>query len=293
MVGPPTLTIITPSYAPDLELCRDLRASLVRHAAPTTAHRIIVPRRDLHRFAPLAELGATVVDVDSVMPSQLRKAPRMNMWVNVESPFPPIRGWIAQQLVKLAAAASAETDIALLVDSDVEFIRAVDGLTFAPCGRLPLYRLADAVSDALPRHRLWHDTARRLLGLAPTTASRLPDYICWPCAWDPAIVRAMLRRIEYATGRSWATSIGRELHFSEMILYGVYVEEMLGTALSGTVDGMRCRVHPDEIPLDGDGLDQFLSEVAETDVAVMVSAKSGTGLEQRRAAMRRLTARLG
>ena len=293
MASAQTLTVVTPSYAHDYELCRDLHASLARFAPAATKRSIIVPRRDLHRFAPLAAAGATIVDVAAVMPPQLRKAPGINAWVNIESPFPPVRGWIAQQLVKLAAAASVDSDIALIVDSDVEFIRPFDGETFAPGGRLPLYRLPDAITDSLPRHVIWHEVARRLLGLSPQTPSRLPDYICWPCAWDPAIVRAMLRRVEDATGRAWATAIGHELHFSEMILYGVYVEEVLGSTLTGVTADMRCRSHPDEIALDRNGLDRFLDEVAETDVAVMVSAKSGTALVVRRDAMRRFAGHLG
>jgi hypothetical protein len=287
-----TISIITPSYAPDFELCRDLRSSIVRFAPNATTHSMIVPHRDLRRFAALAGTGATIVDASDVIPAQFRKAPGMNAWVNIDAPFPPVRGWIAQQIVKLAAAASVHADLALIVDSDVEFIRPFGWETFAPTGRLPLYRLPDAVTDALPRHMIWHEAARRLLGLPTQTSTALPDYICWPCAWDPAIVRAMLRRVEDATGRAWATAIGRELHFSEMILYGVYVEEVLGTELTGVTAAMPCRNHPDEIPLDRNGLDRFLDEVAETDVAVMVSAKSGTALVVRRAALRHFAEQL-
>lgn len=281
----PSLTMITPSYARDLELCRDLRASVERFA-PTVEHRIIVPRSDVVEFATMAGGAARIVDVQDVMPRGLRKLPGVNMWLNLRSPLPPVRGWIAQQIVKLAAVASVETDFALVVDSDVEFVRAIDGATFAPGGRLPLYRLPGAVTPALPRHLTWHAVARRLLGLPPTDATVLPDYICWPCAWDPAIVRDMLRRVESCTGRDWADAVGRELHFSEMILYGVYVDEVLGTEASGVTTDMRCPSHPDEVPLDRPGLDRFLGRVSATDVAVMVSAKSGTALEVRRAALR-------
>ena len=279
----PSMTIITPSYAPDLELCRDLRASLER-CAPGIGHRIIVPRTDLADFASLAGGSATVDAVDEVMPAGFRKIPLLNVWVNLRAPFPPVRGWIAQQIVKLAAVAGARTDIVLVVDSDVEFLRPFDAATFAPGGRLPLYRLPGAVTPALPRHMIWHNVSRRLLGLPPTQAAALPDYVCWPCAWEPAIVRDMLRRVEVATGRPWAAAIGRELHFSEMILYGVYVDEVLGADPGDATSDMRCPSHPDEIPLDRSGLDRFLGSVTQTDVAVMVSAKSGTALEVRREA---------
>ncbi|MDQ0894278.1 DUF6492 family protein [Agromyces ramosus] len=279
-----SMTIITPSYAPDLELCRDLRASL-QQCAPGVGHRIIVPHADLAAFAVLARGNATVEDVNSVMPAGFRKVPFLNAWVSLRSPLPPVRGWIAQQIVKLAAVARARTDIALVVDSDVAFLRPFDAATFAPHGRLPLYRIPGAVTPALPRHMIWHRVARQLLGLPPTSSTALPDYICWPCAWSPAVVRAMLERVQGVTGRHWAAAIGRELHFSEMILYGVYVDEVLGADPRDATRDMRCPSHPDEIPLDRSGFDEFLRGVRETDVAVMVSAKSGTALEVRRAAL--------
>lgn len=279
-----TLTIITPSYGPDLELCRDLRASISRYA-PQFEHRIIVPRSDMSEFASLERGPAAVHAVQEVMPAGFWKIPLLNAWLNVRAPIPPVRGWIAQQIVKLAAVAATDTDIALIVDSDVEFIRPFDATTFAPGGRLRPYRLPGAVTPALPRHLIWHRVARRLLGLPPTSAEVLPDYICWPCAWEPVIVRNMLRRVESTSGRPWAAVIGRELHFSEMILYGVYVDEVLGADPGDTTSDMRCRSHPDEIPLDRVGLDRFLERVQETDVAVMVSTKSGTALEVRRAAI--------
>jgi uncharacterized protein DUF6492 len=288
----PSMTVITPSYAPDLELCRDLRASLDR-CAPGVEHRIIVPRPDLPDFASLARGCATVEDVREVMPGGFAKLPFPNAWLNVRAPWPPVRGWIAQQIVKLAAVAATTTDIALVVDSDVVFVRPFDASTFAPGGRLPLYRLPGAVTPALPRHLTWHRVARRLLGLPPTDAVVLPDYICWPCAWDPAIVRRMLQRVEAATGRPWPTAIGRELHFSEMILYGVYVDEVLAADSAWATTDMHCPSHPDEIPLDRAGLDRFLRGVRETDVAVMVSAKSGTALDVRRAAVCELVAVIG
>lgn len=279
-----SMTIITPSYARDLELCRDLHASVERFA-PGVEHHIIVPRGDLADFAPLAGPHTVVSDVHEVMPEGFLRIPFANAWVNVRAPIPPVRGWIAQQLVKLAAVAAVESDLALVVDSDVEFVRPVTASTFAPGGRLPLYRLPHAVTPALPRHMTWHTVARRLLGLPPTDARSLPDYICWPCAWSPAIVRGMLQRVERATGRPWATAIARELHFSEMILYGVHVDEVLGVDPTATTTDMRCPSHPDEIPLDRAGLDRFLGRVRSTDVAVMVSAKSGTDLRVRREAL--------
>jgi hypothetical protein len=80
--------------------------------------------------------------------------------------------------------------------------------------------------------------------------------------------------------------VGAQLHFSEMILYGVYVDSRPDAGAGRTVvSDMRCHRHYDEVPLDDAGLRRFLSEIRPVDHSVMISAKSGTALAERRAAL--------
>lgn len=278
-----SLALITPSYAPDLELCLDLAKSVSRFTAADVSHYVLVADRDRAEFNKVAGGRTQVQDIRAYLPSTLLKIPFANCWLNLRHPFPPVRGWVTQQIVKLAAAAAMETDVVLLVDSDVMLIREVTAESFAPTGKLELFELPDGVDQTLPRHHLWHAAARRLLGLAAVQKPVLPDYICWPCAWSPDTVRAMLGRIEQVTGRPWATAIGAELHFSEMILYGVFVREVLGAVTTPPITtAMRCLNHSDESPLDEQALRQLLQNSTPEDLAIMVSAKSGTPLAVRR-----------
>ncbi|GAA2723948.1 DUF6492 family protein [Cellulomonas aerilata] len=281
-----TMSVLTPSYRPDHELCVDLNRSVMRFAPDDVGHTVVVPAADRRLFGGLANARTTVRDVRDVMPRQLRAVPGLNTWVNVRAPFPPVRGWIAQQVVKLAAVADAGEDLVLIADSDLAFVRPFTAATFTADGAVPLYRRSGAVTPHLPRHMRWHAVARRLLGLPPSTDEVRADYVCWPCVWEPAVVRRMLERIERVTGTPWATAVGRELHFSEMMLYGVYVDEIESRSrpVPHTTD-MRCPSYSDEIPLDDEGLAAFLSGVREEDVAVMVSARSGTSLRSRRQAL--------
>jgi hypothetical protein len=277
------MLVLTPSYRPDHELCVDLNRSVLRFAPPDVRHVVVVPSADRELFGPLASGRTAVLDVRDVLPRQLHKVPRLNMWVDPRRPLPPVRGWVAQQVVKLAAVAGAAEDVVLVADSDLTFVRPFTAATFAPAGVVPLYRRDGAVSAHMPRHMLWDDTARRLLGLPPSRAAQRPDYICWPCAWSPAVVRRMLARVEQVTGLPWASAVGRELHVSEMVLYGVYVDavESRDRDVPRTTD-MLCPSHSDERPLDRGGLAAFLAGVREQDVAVMVSARSGTSAALRR-----------
>lgn len=285
------MAIITPSYTPDKELCADLIASVQRFSQADVEHHIIVPSEDLHEFASLRGPRTHILNARSFLPRGMMRIPMVNGWINLRSPWPPIRGWIAQQLVKLSAAASMSAEVVLLTDSDIVFTRPFAGSTFTRDGKPEFFRLEDGVDHDLPRHMLWHAAARRLLGLAPNSATQLPDYISWPCVWSPAVVRDMLSHISKNTGLPWETAIGRELHFSEMILYGVYVDEILKK--DGPVSAtstMRCINHSAELPLDVEALVGLLKTATPMDVAIMVSAKSGTPLDVRRSVLAGYTA---
>jgi hypothetical protein len=289
--GTPSLAIITPSYRPDFELCRDLNTSILRFTSTEVEQYIIVPASDRGLFNTISGSRTHIQDVREYIPDSIFKLPRTNMWINARRPFPPIRGWIAQQIVKLGAAASMTTDVVVLVDSDILFIRSMSADSYMRDGRLALFEMPDGVDASLPRHRQWHATARRLLGLPALDLPRYPDYICWPCAWSPDVVRSMLDHIQSVTGTHWATAIGRQLHFSEMILYGVYVREIMQPAMLPSTSKMHCLNHSEEVALDEDALRLLLSTAGPLDYAVMVSAKSGTPLEIRRAVLNSYTAR--
>jgi len=279
-----TLSMITPSYRPDLELCGELVQSVKKHGPALLEHTLIVPTIDMEAFADLGDARAA----SDYLPRSFVPAPR-NVWINLRRPVPPVRGWILQQVVKLEAAARSSASVVLLVDSDIVFIRPFSIDTYYRNGQARFYRTANAIHAGMRRHILWHQVARKLLGLRPTDSLPLHDYICWPMAWDPEIVRAMLRRVEQATGMRWQSAVASQMHFSEGILYGVYVDEVMGGA-PYSEDRMLCTDYSDETPLDERAIEALQSQTSSQDIAVMISAKSGTALAARRRAVARIEA---
>ncbi|WP_257513182.1 DUF6492 family protein [Microbacterium sp. zg.Y909] len=287
-----TFEIVTPSYARDFELCRELVRSRLAYGPAGVTHTIVVPPSDLHRFAALGDSGATIVSTRSMLPRNFVGLPGLNMWLNLRHPFPPVRGWIAQQIIKLASVARSDADAVLVVDSDIEFVRPFSLQSFLVEDRAPLYRLPGAVTPSMARHILWDDVAHRMLGLAGRADARRPDYISWPSLWEPSVVRALLERVAAVAGVDWMTAISREVHFSEMVLYGVFRERVRareeGLVL---VEDMHCLSVSDETTLGEDELSALLGRLHPTDIAVMVSAKSGTEMAARRAAIDRIAPR--
>jgi hypothetical protein len=278
------MAVITKSFAPDFELCADLHRSVLDCTPESVQHHIIVPRQDLELFRRLAGSRTHVRCEVDFLPSSFLALPFGNFTVNLRQPFPPVRGWILQQVVKLAAVAASEEDVVLVVDSDVEFVRPFTAETFVRDGVVRLYRKSNAIAEQLPRHMTWQRIARALLGLPPADPP-YTDYISAMMACDPGIVRQMLARVAAITGRPWTAAIAGQLHFSEWTLYGVFVEEGIGApANSYASDDPLCLAYWDEGPLNKESAIDFLRGTRPTDVAAMISAKSRTPLAVRRAA---------
>ncbi len=277
------MVVLTPSFGPDFELCAELNRSVLAFSPDDVRHRIIVPERDVPVFRQLANDRTEIRTESEFLPRTFLRAPWVNVTINLRRPFPPVRGWILQQVLKLAAAADVDADVVLLVDSDIEFVRPFSADTFVRDRIVRFYRLPDGVDDDLPRHVLWHKGARNLLGL-PAAQPPMPDYVSSLLAWDPAIVRQLLSRVETTTGRRWVDAVASQLHFSEWTLYGVFVDNVLrGKATDFSAATPLCHALWDTVPLDADTVDAFVAGRADDDVAVMISAKTHTPLSIRRA----------
>ena len=76
----------------------------------------LVPRRDLELFARLAGPRTHIRCEADFLPSSFVPVPFSKFTVNIRRPFPPVRGWILQQVLKLAATAAFHDDAVVLVD---------------------------------------------------------------------------------------------------------------------------------------------------------------------------------
>ena len=278
--------VLTPSYAPDFELCRELNRSVMQWTAPDVHHHLVVPQWDRKLFAALRGPRTRVWTVDELVPRRMLPLSIFNVWLDPRRPYPPIRGWVMQQIVKFAAAAELGADLLVLADSDVVLVRPVTIETFRKGDRVRFYRSEGAVDWRLPRHLLWHEVARRLLGLPPAGPPPFPDYISSFNVWDRRIVLALRERLEAVTGRPWLDVIASNLHISEFILYGVFVDAVLGASAPVIPEGsMLCHSYWGPEPMAGGTVSAFVRALQPDDVAVMISARSDTKPGVRREAL--------
>ncbi|WP_460772543.1 DUF6492 family protein [Microbacterium sp. GXF7504] len=296
--APTQARILTCSYEGDLEACRILCESIDRFVSDDIDHWVIVPRRDLDRFAPLATERRRIVPTDECFPPGFHQVPmptarvrrilhlpRRNVYVTPYSA--PVRGWIAQQILKIAVAAASEVDVVMHIDSDLAFIRPLGIDDVQRDGLVRLYRHPDRID--LDGHRSWHDAADRLLGVTTRSPER-GEYIDQPIMWRASVVRAMTKRITQVAGRPWWVALARTQQFSEYTLYGVFVEEVMGTDAAGhRPDSGSMILARWEDPFTGpEDEARFVAELRPEHALCLIQSTIPTEVEQRRRIFRQV-----
>lgn len=294
------LAIVTPTYSIDYAVFTRLRRSVERFAPPGTIHYLIVPEEDVSLFAPFGGPSCVVWSARELLTASIRLTPWLSrlsdrlprvpssarvVAIEPRHPLPPIRGWILQQVLKLAAADRLAAATVLVADSDVELIRPVRADVFQHDGRTVLYRRDNAVTTALPDHVRWHKAARALLGL-PMIEPPYHDYISGFIAVDAEVVKLLRAHLERRHGVSWQRVLARQLHFSEWTLYGVFADEVLGWRDRPELHRGRslCHEYWGTVPMHDKEIHDFTGECRPEDVAMMISAKSRTAMPVRQAA---------
>jgi hypothetical protein len=296
-------SILTLSYNRDFGCCRMLCDSIDRFAPKNVAHRLFVPTPDQPLFAPLADARRGIGSQDrDLLPRWLWKLPtpnprlrdflrlpRRNIYL---SPYGrPVRGWIAQQMMKIAACAQSPTEIIMHIDSDGVLIRPLTTDMLArPDGTVRFYR--NPHKEVHATHTLWRETACRLLGLSPDSIDA-GDYIGLCVVWRRSIVRRMIARIEEVGGADWRKILARTPDFSEYTLYGMFVES-LGVEAAGHFVADESQVHGiwtvDEEPTCPAEETAFVEALQRRHIACLIQSTMTMNFEKRRDLLERVQA---
>lgn len=222
------LEILTCSYGPDLERCSRLCMSVDRHVPGDIGHVLVVPRRDYRKFAVLRNARRRVFAAEDILPRRFFQLPLSDrLWV--DSRGWPVRGWILQQLIKLSADRVTEAELIMFADSDLQFVCDLQLDKIYRDGELRLHRIPGAMNEG--RHRRWHQRAGTLLGERVDYFGS--DYIGQLITWRRSQLQGLQQHIAAVTGKPWHRAVSRSLDISEYILYGSYVEHVVGANDNG------------------------------------------------------------
>lgn len=279
------LAVLTPSFRGDASLFADLHHSVLANTASSVVHHVVVPPSDARLFRPFEGPRCRLWTHRDLLPRRYLSLPRAHgLTLNVRRPWLPVRGWVVQQIMKMAGAAAIDAKAVLIADSDAVLVREATLDEFIVDGELWHYRWDGAVTKEMRRHVLWHNVARDLLGLEGVVDPPLPDYVSPICIWDPVWVRSMLAAIEDATGSNWIDAVTGQLHVSEFVVYGVFVDDVLGRTAS---DSALCHNYYERVPLDRTDAAVFADRMPANAVGAMISSHSRTRHDVRREAFRR------
>ena len=273
---------VTPSYAGDFERCRLLVESR-KVCAPRIPHYIIVDRPDLAMFKTLAGPNTMIVDSRELLDKSLVKLWGRNHWW-VSGRAPPLRGWMTQQIRKMAMPRISNADILINVDSDVVFVRPFSVDLLMREDRLALFQV-DFENEQI---RNWSKLAGRLLGCSPPKVTR--NHVGMLIPWWRESVEQMLASIEASQRLPWQIAVARQHTFSEYITYGVHARSVTGLPAARHFADDRALVQTSwDKPTDTPSAlsDLFASICAQT-VAVMVHSKDNIAPANYRAHVERL-----
>lgn len=263
-----SIAFITPSYGPDLGRCEILVESVRRFAADVN-HYIVVDRQDRSIFAHLAGPRTIIVPSEEVLHPAFHRIPgRKGVWLSFRAL--PLRGWMAQQLMKLGAPGYAGEDVFVCLDSDMAFVRPFQADHLLERGRLGLLDV-DYAGGLVPT---WTEVAADLLGL-PRTDCPPRGHVGEMIVWTREHLLQLHSRMETVKSLPWQIAIARKRTFSEYVLYGTFVRCALGYPRSAHVPSVQPLVrqpwaHDFSTP---EGIRDFIGNIEPGNIAVMIHSK--------------------
>ena len=279
------LAVLTPSFRGDADLFADLHASVLACTLPPVVHHVVVPPSDVHLFRQYEGPRCEVWTHRHLLPRHMLSVPRgSGLTISARRPWLPVRGWVTQQLMKLAGTAAIDARAVLIVDSDAVLLRRLTIDDVAPDGQPWHFRHDDAVVAGMDRHLTWHNVARKLLAVSGRASAPAPDYVSPIAVWDPVVVRALMEHIEDTTGKDWIDAVAGELHVSEFMLYGIFADHVLGGMRPH--QGPLCHNYYERVPLDHTGARAFAARMPSGALGAMISSHSGTPVRVRHDAFR-------
>lgn len=278
-----TIAVVTPTYLPDLPRCELLAESMER-MAPNVPHYLIVDRRDRRAFAHLQRGRRRIIESEEILGKWIMRFPgRRPYWFSFKTP--PVRGWIIQQILKFGVLDFISERTLVFCDSDTAFFRPFSRDDLLVNGKIGLLDVDDVDDNT----RRWTIAARQLLG-APGDRHAFRNHVGNMICWNRELVKVLRERIESSCGISWKVALARTLTFSEYIIYGIFVREVLGYDNVDHAPSTVPLVKPSwGLSLSTDAaIERFFNDFDPRTVAVMIHSRDGIDVSRYRPQLERL-----
>lgn len=286
------IAIVTPSFARDYDLCRALNESVLRFVPASVKHYIFVDRCDLALFRRIEGPRTVIAAIEEILPPGFFKVPfSKKWWLSISAQY-PAKGWLIQQLAKLSAPHVLKERVVINVDSDVRFIRCVDLALFESDGKTRMYRQPGGIVAGM-EHVAWHRNICRLLDIEPDELP-MDDYVGNVISWDRRVVLDACARVEAVTGLPWHVAYTRGRKVGEQLLYGLYVDKVVGPQSAEIWIDERswCHTYWGPQPLQEADVEPFVAALKPDDFAFSIAGYTATERRVQQTALRLLSERV-
>ena len=193
----PSLCFITTTYSADLQRFALLRRSVKMFAAERYTHLVVVNTEDCAQFRRhfRGDTDLEIIPSADVLPwnvEQRRRKSGLRGKVGRLFNRRLVRGWLAQQLMKIFALAQCPADAALFLDSDVFLCKPLMRDFFFVDGNLKLFRRLADNAEGFDFDISTHD----VLGNPLHQVKDLFDYIYTPCTFRKSTALALFAEFE-------------------------------------------------------------------------------------------------
>jgi len=217
------VTLVTPTYSSDRKCFAFLRESIER-CGIDLPHVAIVDHEDLSLFDEIAHRSRlTVLSTRDVLPRSLEarryaRQRKVDRLVGRRASR-RLRGWYAQQLVKLAAPAYVDTEACVMLDSDVFFVCPTSAADFVGAsGKLHLVE-RDRLAIAQAEHAMWQRDSAEFLGT--TLDAPIADYSGSVVPMHRDVLLALQGHVESRYSTHWMEAFEHH-RVMEYTTYGVF-----------------------------------------------------------------------
>lgn len=265
-----TISLMTPTWAGDLDHFRILLHSLARSPLAALPHTGVVQTEDLSSFARLP-LGATQLLASAqVLPEPVERR-RVNAQATQKRlgrhltrvcgsscrelgwpKWPRYTGWHTQQIAKLACASRADTDYVLVIDSDVLVTRSANLDSILSSPEIVCFSQPQALENFRGKTRKWVKQADALLQVTPADARVYDRYFDTPFLLHVPTVNKLIAWLEATYQQPWWQSLLNQppRRWSEFATYKLFLN--MHSSASATAVQWRAPEHMHYIFNTGD-----------------------------------------
>jgi hypothetical protein len=237
-----SLCFMTPTHAGDLQQFAVLRRS-IEVFAPGIPHIALVNTEDCRQFQTRfkSDSNLQILPSAEVLPGDIERRRRKSgprwltgKWLHKDL----IKGWHAQQLMKIFALAKCPYEAAVFMDSDVFICRPLTRDYFYVDGRLKVFRRKAVNAECLDFDISTHD----ILGNPLHRVTELYDYIFSPSCFRRSSAVRLLAEFEARRRSNWVKRFLAQLRPSEYNLLG-----HAAMVLEGGADYQLIECNPDDL----------------------------------------------